>query len=171
MAFYFLPHPLRHPSFFVGWEPFLVASLRFTTRRSAACQGLRGCLPCTVLIVDDSARIRHALRSSIEQTGDWQVCGEAENGKVAVERVKQLHPDVVILDLQMPFMEGLEVARQINLLSPNTAMLMFTMRNCEQLLKYAPATGIKDVLSKSDGLAEHLVACLKSLHAEHQVCA
>jgi YesN/AraC family two-component response regulator len=46
------------------------------------------------------------------------VCGEAENGKVAVEKVKQLHPDVVILDLQMPFMDGLEVARQINLLAP-----------------------------------------------------
>jgi DNA-binding NarL/FixJ family response regulator len=99
------------------------------------------------------------------------VCGEAENGKVAVEKVKQLHPDVVILDLQMPFMDGLEVARQINLLAPNTAMLMFTMRNCEQLLEYAPAAGIRDVLSKSDGLAEHLLACLKSLHAERRVYA
>ena len=71
-----------------------------------------------VLIAGDSALIRHALRSSIEQTTDWQVCGEAENGKVAVEKVKQLHPDVVILDLQMPFMDGLEVARQMNLLAP-----------------------------------------------------
>ena len=128
-------------------------------------------MPYKILIVDHSALIRRALRSSIEQTRDWQVCGEAENGKVAVEKVKQLHPDVVILDLQMPVMDGLEVARQINLLAPNTAMLMFTMRNCEQLLKYAPAAGTGDVLSKSDGLAEHLLACLKSLHAEHRVCA
>ena len=128
-------------------------------------------MPCTVLIVDHSARIRHALRSSIEQSRDWQVCGEAENGKVAVEKVRQLHPDVVILDLQMPFMDGLEIARQINLLAPYTAMLMFTMRNCEQLLKYAPAAEIGDVLSKSDGLAERLLACLKSLHGEHRVCA
>lgn len=72
----------------------------------------------TVLIVDDNVLIRHALHSSIEQTRDWQVCGEAENGKVAVEKVKQLHPDVVILDLQMPFMNGLEVAGQINSLAP-----------------------------------------------------
>jgi DNA-binding NarL/FixJ family response regulator len=128
-------------------------------------------MSCNVLIVDHSARIRHALRSSIEQTRDWQVCGEAANGKVAVEKVRQMRPDVVILDLQMPFMDGLEIARQINLLAPNTAMLMFTMRNCEQLLKYAPAAGIRDVLSKSDGLAEHLLACLKSLHVEHRVCA
>jgi len=126
---------------------------------------------CNVLIVGDSALIRHALRRSIEQTRDWQVCGEAENGKVAVEKVEQLHPDVVILDLQVSVMDGLEAAGQINLLAPHTAMLMFTMRNCEQLLKYAPAAGIGDVLSKSDGLAEHLLACLKSLRVEHRVCA
>jgi len=126
---------------------------------------------CNVLIVGDSALIRHALRRSIEQTRDWQVCGEAENGKVAVEKVEQLHPDVVILDLQVSVMDGLEAAGQINVLAPHTAMLMFTMRNCEQLLKYAPAAGIGDVLSKSDGLAEHLLACLKSLRVEHRVCA
>ncbi|HYW39766.1 MAG TPA: response regulator [Terriglobales bacterium] len=119
-----------------------------------------------ILIVDDSALIRHALRSCIEQTRDWQVCGEADNGKVAVEKVKQLHPDVVILNLQMPVMDGLEAAGQINLLAPNTAMLMFTMHNCEQLLRYAPAAGIRDVLSKSDGLAERLLASLKKLHVE-----
>ena len=120
----------------------------------------------TILIVDDSAFIRHALRSCIEQTRDWQVCGEAENGKVAVEKVKELHPDVVILDLQMPVMDGLEAAGQINLLAPNTTMLMFTIHNSEQLLKIAPAAGIKEVLSKSDRLAEHLLASLKRLHVE-----
>ncbi len=72
----------------------------------------------TVLIVDDSPVIRHALRSCIEQTTAWQVCGEAENGKIAVEKVKTLHPDVVILDLQMPVMDGLEAAGQIYQLAP-----------------------------------------------------
>jgi hypothetical protein len=61
----------------------------------------------TVLVVDDSPVIRHAVRSFIEQTPHWHVCGEAENGKVAVEQVRELHPDVVILDLQMPVMDGL----------------------------------------------------------------
>jgi hypothetical protein len=68
----------------------------------------------TILIVDDSSLIRHTLRSFIEQTNEWQVCGEAENGAVAIEKVKELHPDVVILDLQMPVMDGLEAAGQIN---------------------------------------------------------
>ncbi len=72
----------------------------------------------TILIVDESALVRHALRSCIEQTRDWEVCGEAENGKVAVEQVRELHPDVVILDLQMPVMDGLEAAGQINQLAP-----------------------------------------------------
>ena len=125
-------------------------------------------MPSSILIVDDSAIVRHALRSCIEQTSDWEVCGEAENGKVAVDRVKELHPDVVILDLQMPVMDGLEAAGQINLIAPNTTMLMFTMHNSEQLLKIAPAAGIKEVLSKSDRLAEYLLASLKRLHVERE---
>jgi len=84
-------------------------------------------LPHTILIVDDNATMRRSLRSWIEQESDWQVCGEAEDGKVAVDKVKELLPDIVILDLQMPVMNGLEAARQITLFSPGTAMVMFTM--------------------------------------------
>jgi DNA-binding NarL/FixJ family response regulator len=120
----------------------------------------------TILIVDDSPLMRHSLRYCIEQTSDWQVCGEAENGKVAVEKVKELKPDAVILDLQMPVMNGLEAARRITRLAPNTAMVMFTMHNCEQLLKDAQAAGIKDVLSKSNGGAEHLLASLRNACSE-----
>ncbi len=120
----------------------------------------------TILIVDDSPVVRHALRSFIEGTEDWNVCGEAENGKVAVEKVRELHPDVVILDFQMPVMNGIEAARQISKLAPNTAMLMVTMHNGAQLLKEAQSAGIRDVLPKSDGIAEHLLASLKKLHDE-----
>ncbi len=118
-------------------------------------------MPGTILVVDDNSLIRHALRSFIEQSGDWQVCGEAENGSVALEKVAQLHPDVVILDLQMPVMDGLEAARRINMLAPNTMMVMFTMHDCEQLRKEAQAAGIKHVLSKSESVGEHLLASLK----------
>ncbi len=128
-------------------------------------------MPGTILIVDESAIFRQTLWSYIERNTDWQVCGEAENVKVAFEKVKELHPDVVILDLRMPAMDGLDVARQINLLAPNTTMLMFTTHVGKRLLEKAHAAGITDVISKSHRLPEQLLACLKSLHAEHRVCA
>jgi DNA-binding NarL/FixJ family response regulator len=120
-------------------------------------------LPYSILIVDDSTLIRRLLRSYIEPHRGWRVCGEAENGEVAVEKVKELRPDVVILDYQMPVMNGIEAARQIARLAPNTAMVMLTMHNCETLAKDAQAAGIKDVLSKSDEVSDHLMASLKNV--------
>ena len=119
-------------------------------------------LSYSVLIVDDSARIRHSLRCCLEHDPDWRVCGEAEDGKVAVEKVKELHPDLVILDLQMPEMDGLAAARQIIAIAPETAMVMFTMHSDGQLLKAARAAGIKDVVSKSEGIADHLFSSLRN---------
>lgn len=117
----------------------------------------------TVLIVDDSALIRSILRSSIEQNGSLSVCGEAENGKIGVEKVKQLQPDIVILDLQMPVMNGLEAARQISQIAPNTMLLMFTMHCSEQLSKEAQATGIQKVFSKiDDGGPNQLIGWLSN---------
>jgi len=116
-----------------------------------------------VLIVDDNATVRNLVRSSIERNREWEVCGEAENGRLAVEKVQQLHPDVVVLDLQMPVMNGLEAARQITRLVPNLAMVMLTMHNCAQLLKDAQAAGIKDVVSKSDGSLNDLLVSLRNI--------
>ena len=116
----------------------------------------------TILIVDDSAVIRRALRSAIEQDTGLYICGEAENGKTAVEKVKKLRPDAVILDLQMPIMNGLEAARQISEIAPNTTLLMYTLHCSEELSKAAQATGIQKVFSKSDGGPNHLVAWLSN---------
>jgi NarL family two-component system response regulator YdfI len=119
-------------------------------------------LSYSILIVDDSAPLRHALRSLIQQDENWEICGEAENGSVAVEKVKELHPDVVILDLEMPVMNGLEAGREIALLAPNTTMVMFTMHSSEQLVKAARAAGIKEVVSKSTGNPDQLLSVLRS---------
>ena len=119
----------------------------------------------TVLIVDDNTLIRSSLRSWIEGNADFQVCGEAENGMVAVQKVEEMHPDVVILDLQMPVMDGLEAARQISNIAPDTAMVMFTMHPSRELLKVAQAVGVRDVVSKTDRLSDHLLLALR------QICA
>jgi DNA-binding NarL/FixJ family response regulator len=119
----------------------------------------------TVLIVDDNAVIRSSLRSWIEGNADFQVCGEAENGMVAVQKVEEMHPDIVILDLQMPVMDGLEAARKISHIAPDTAMVMFTMHPSRELLKVAQAVGVRDVVSKTDQLSERLLVALR------QICA
>jgi DNA-binding NarL/FixJ family response regulator len=119
----------------------------------------------TILIVDDNTLIRSSLRSWIEGNEDFQVCGEAENGMVAVQKVEEMHPDIVILDLQMPVMDGLEAARKISNIAPDTAMVMFTMHPSRELLKAAQAVGVRDVVSKTDQLSDHLLLALRQIFA------
>ena len=118
-----------------------------------------------ILIVDDSAIIRHSIRICIEHNTDWEVCGEAENGKVAIEKVRQLRPDVVTLDWQMPVMNGLEAAREISRIAPLAILLMITLHENLLLTEEAQAAGIKEVLSKADGVSEHLIASLRNASA------
>ncbi len=116
-----------------------------------------------ILIVDDNAAIRQSLRSSIERREDLQVCGEAENGERAVVQVKELIPDLVILDLQMPVMNGLDAARRIAQIAPRLPMLMFTMYSNEYLVTEARAAGIKDVFSKSAGVSDGLISAIQKI--------
>jgi DNA-binding NarL/FixJ family response regulator len=120
-----------------------------------------------ILIVDDSAIIRHSIRACIEHNTDWEVCGEAENGKVAIEKVRQLHPDVVTLDWQMPVMNGLDAAREITRIDPRATMLMITLHDSGQLTQEAHAVGIKEVLSKTSGVSEQLITSLKNFGADN----
>jgi DNA-binding NarL/FixJ family response regulator len=116
-----------------------------------------------ILVVDDNPVIRSLIRLCIEQRTNWQVCGEAANGEVAVGEVAELNPDAVILDLQMPVMNGLDAAREIGRKASNIPMLMLTTHYSEQLLRAAEAVGIKDVCSKIDGLPDHLIAAIQKL--------
>ena len=121
----------------------------------------------SILIVDDSALVRSTLRQALGRYSALHVCGEAENGKIAIEKVKQLHPAAVILDLQMPVMNGLEAARQISGFAPETVMLMYTMHCCDQLRKDAYAVGIREVFSKTDEGPNHLLAWLGNAVMPH----
>jgi DNA-binding NarL/FixJ family response regulator len=115
-----------------------------------------------ILIVDDNPTIRTALRSSLEHGRDWRVCGEAENGQDAVQKVRELHPDIVILDLQMPVMNGLDAGREITRIAPDIPLLMFTMHRTDELVRLAQATGIKEVITKSGGMSD-LIAAVQNL--------
>jgi DNA-binding NarL/FixJ family response regulator len=117
----------------------------------------------TILIVDDSPAIRSSLRKCIEQNTGWSVCAEAENGLQALERVRQHRPDVVILDLSMPVMGGLEAAQHISAQAPGTVMVLFTMYKSPQLIKDAERVGIAAVVSKSDGILDHLFQSLRAV--------
>jgi len=116
-----------------------------------------------ILIVDKNVVVRRSIRSWIERATDWKVCGEAENGEVAVRKVQELRPDIVILDLLMPVMDGLEAARQISAIAPNTAVLMFTMHSSNQLWKAAQDVGIKDVVLRSEPLPNRLLDALREV--------
>ena len=107
-------------------------------------------MPSSILIVDDSPCIRRLLRHFIEQNNEWELCGEAENGQIAIDKVQQFHPNLVILDLQMPVMNGLEAARRITQASPDTTVVLFTMHESAHVLEEAEKAGIKFVFSKSD---------------------
>jgi len=111
-----------------------------------------------ILIVDDNPQIRKCIRTFIEQKTDWKVCGEAENGQFAIEKVKDLSPDLVVLDMDMPVMNGLDAARQIIKASPDLPLIMFTMSISNRLSKEAKAAGIKAVLSKEQGMDDLLVS-------------
>ena len=89
--------------------------------------------------------------------------------KLGVQKVIDLCPDVVILDWQMPIMNGLEAAREITAIAPATTMLMITMHDSKGLSQQAHAAGIKEVLSKTDSVAEHLIASLGKRLGQHPV--
>ncbi len=115
-----------------------------------------------ILIVDDSTHVRRALRTCLELTPNWEVCGEAENGQAGIEMVRSAKPDVVVLDYAMPGMNGLEAARQIAMDAPNSVMLLFTMFASEQLTDLAQSVGIREVISKAVGGVGAIVQAIEN---------
>lgn len=119
-------------------------------------------MPVRILIADDNAYIRRIVRSYIQDNTDWDVCGEAEDGSVALNQVRQCHPDIVILDVAMPVMNGLDAARAIAAIAPSTSIVLFTFHDSEELRKYARRIGIRGVVAKA---ADHALRdLLATLH-------
>lgn len=103
-----------------------------------------------ILVVDDNPTVRHYLRAILEQQSAWRVCGEARTGEEALQRVEDSPPDVVLLDFQMPDLNGLDVARQIGREHPEIPILMVTVHLSSQLAAEARAVGIRGACAKSD---------------------
>jgi DNA-binding NarL/FixJ family response regulator len=114
-----------------------------------------------VLIADDSTIVRDILRASLSNAG-FDVCGEAATGVGAIESAKEVEPDLIILDLAMPLMNGAEAASVLKHMMPNVRLVLFTMYNKIFVKSLAASIGIDVVLSKVDGLSK-LVECLRSL--------
>jgi DNA-binding NarL/FixJ family response regulator len=106
--------------------------------------------PIRILVVDDNVTVRRYLRRVLEQHDGWRVCDEARDGQDAVDRFRKIQPDVVVLDFQMPEMNGLEAARIIGRLSPQTPILMVTLYLSKQLFDEARRVGIRGACAKTD---------------------
>jgi DNA-binding NarL/FixJ family response regulator len=105
-----------------------------------------------ILIADDDSPIRRLLRRLIEEHSEWEVCGEAVNGLDAVAKAGELSPDLVVLDLAMPQMNGLQAARAISKADPNLPMLLLTVQEVStELAHEARNAGFKGAVSKSTG--------------------
>jgi DNA-binding NarL/FixJ family response regulator len=115
-----------------------------------------------ILVVDNSPQVRRAVRASIENRTEWVVF-EAEHGKMAIMMVGTHKPHIVLLDLTMPVMNGLEAAKEIARIAPDLPMIMFTMHHGSQIVEAALKAGIKHVFAKSDGFGDHVIDAIRTL--------
>ena len=114
-----------------------------------------------ILIADDHAAVRRSVRSLLETHPQWELCGEASNGREAVEQALRLKPDVVLLDMSMPEVNGLEATRQILKEAPGTQILLLTMHESDELSEEARRAGAQGVVLKSGG--EEMLARIEAL--------
>ena len=117
-----------------------------------------------IFIADDHEIVRRGVRPLIESEWGWEVCGEAADGRTAVEKVLQLKPNVVILDINMPGLGGVEATRQIKRELPETHVLVFSGQDSESLVHQLFSAGARAFVLKSEA-AENLIPAIKALCA------
>ena len=110
-------------------------------------------MPKTVLVVDDNAVIRRALCQSFTAEGDFDVCGEAENGLQAIEKAQELHPDLIVMDLSMPVMNGIDAARALKSLLPAVPLIIFSEYSNVFSENEARSAGVSALVSKSEHIS------------------
>src|SRR5215469_3400572 len=103
----------------------------------------------SILIVDDHAFIRRGIRSILQDSPNWSVTGEAENGQEAVRLAEELKPDVILMDVSMPGMTGLEATRLIRQRNPKAKVLLLTLHDSRELVRNAFQLGVNGYLLKT----------------------
>jgi DNA-binding NarL/FixJ family response regulator len=117
-----------------------------------------------ILIADDSPVVRKSIRRLLETNPEWEVCGEAANGQEAIDQAMVLTPDIIVLDLVMPVMDGLQAARRMAVIAPKIPTVMLTMYASDQLRTEASEVGVQSVISKSESAS--LVETIDALLAK-----
>jgi DNA-binding NarL/FixJ family response regulator len=117
-----------------------------------------------ILVADDHDIVRRGLRVLLEDHPGWQVCGEAVTGRAAVAMAKELVPNIAIVDLAMPELNGLEATRQIKAAVSEVEVLIFTMHESEKVMRETIAVGARGYLLKSDA-ARYVVSAVEALAA------
>jgi DNA-binding NarL/FixJ family response regulator len=117
-----------------------------------------------ILIVDDHEVVRQGVRTILRARPQWEVCGEAVNGRDAVEKAQSLDPDVIIMDITMPEMSGIEATREIAKRKLRSAVLVFTMHESKNLAATVQEAGARGFVLKSHA-ARDLLEALESLLA------
>ncbi len=117
--------------------------------------------PIRVVIADDHPIIRGMVRSALEQHPHFEVCGEAENGAEAIEEVKRVKPDVVVLNVTMPLINGFQVAREIKKHVPETAIVILSSHADKHFIAEAKKIGVRAYVPKSK-IGEALIKALQA---------
>jgi DNA-binding NarL/FixJ family response regulator len=119
-----------------------------------------------ILLADDHEIVRRGLCTLLQRHEGWEVCGEATDGREAVEKAKQLKPDVVIVDIGMPNLNGLEATRQLLQHDPNFKVIVLTVTDADQVIREALDAGARGFVLKSDA-ARDLVSAVEALQSRH----
>jgi CheY-like chemotaxis protein len=119
--------------------------------------------PFRILVVDDSKTTRRVISAIVGSR--WTVCGEAENGRSGLKKFRELKPDLVVLDLAMPDLDGIEVARQMSAIDSSVPLVLFTLLDPWGLEGPARKAGITKIVSKSD--SSQLLKSIDEILAEH----
>ena len=121
-------------------------------------------IPKKILIADDDSLVRNVLRSFLESQTRFKVCGEAVNGLDAIEKARTLNPDLIVMDLSMPVMNGIEAGSVLRAMLPQVPIVIYTAHDSSMIEPHALAVGVRAVVQKHDmaGLAGHLQKILYS---------